>query len=306
MIQDKSQATYDRRNTVFFCDPEMKNGYLSPLYPAAFDAEGESFCCAMQYYAYRKARFFGDAVTAGDILSETDPERLAKLAHAVKGVSEPVWDGMRQPCMTEALLLCFSQNEKIARLLLDTGNALIVDCDPFDMVWGSGVLSVVPGSDDPETWKGRNLLGFSLMTVREKLRGAIFRPQCKVYFAITGDFDPAAVTEALGITPGSFHTKGALRRDGRPFGFAMWQSALCDAYDPDTTHQMEAVLRPLYSRIDELNALRGSGDVSFSLRIVPKLPVDGVHPALAPSEKVIAFCHETGTALDIDLYLYEY
>lgn len=294
------------KNTVFFCDPERKNGYLSPLYPASFDAEGETFCCAMQYYVYRKACMFGDATAADAILTETDPTRFAELGKTVKGTVRAVWNAVRMQCMTDALLLAFSQNEEIGRLLLSTGDALIVDCDPFDTVWGSGMLSVLPGADDPEKWKGENLLGFSLMIVREKLQGAVFRSQCKVYFVITGDFDPAAVTEALKISPYKFHTKDALRRDGRPYGFAMWQCAPAATYAPETARQMEEAILPLRDKIDALNALRESGDVAFSLRVVPELTVDGVHPALAPSDKVIAFCHETKTALDIDLYLYEY
>lgn len=305
-MKNQNKAATVHTPAVFFCDPERKNGYLSLLFPSSFDAEAQTFCCAMQYYAYRKACLFGDAVAADAILGETDPARFADLERSVRDVSETVWNGMRIQCLSDALLLKFSQNEELGRLLLSTDDALIVYCDPFDTVLGSGMLSVLPGSDDPEKWKGENLLGFSLMAVREKLRGAAFRSRCEVAFVITGDFDPSVVTKQLQIPPYRFHTKDALRRDGRPYGFAMWQCAPVSSYTPETTRQMEKAILPLWDKIDALNALRENGDISFTLSVTPKLIAEGVHPALSPSEKVIDFCHATKTALDIDLYLYAY
>lgn len=40
----------------------------------------------------------------------------------------------------------------------------------MDRVWGIGLAARDEGADDPERWRGPNLLGFALMEARERLR----------------------------------------------------------------------------------------------------------------------------------------
>lgn len=61
--------------------------------------------------------------------------------------------------MLTAVRAKFAQHEKLRRLLLDTGNAVLVEHTANDNYWGDG-----------GDGRGKNQLGQTLMHVREELR----------------------------------------------------------------------------------------------------------------------------------------
>ena len=54
--------------------------------------------------------------------------------------------------------------------LLSTGNAILVEAAPRDLIWGIGLGDHNERARDPAQWRGRNMLGFALVEVRERLR----------------------------------------------------------------------------------------------------------------------------------------
>jgi ribA/ribD-fused uncharacterized protein len=46
---------------------------------------------------------------------------------------------------------------------------LLVEASPADRVWGIGLDAHSPDAQQPERWKGLNLLGFALMEVRDAM-----------------------------------------------------------------------------------------------------------------------------------------
>ncbi len=64
----------------------------------------------------------------------------------------------------------FGQNPKLRKYLLSTGDRILAEATPVDRLWGIGLTATTPGVTDPEQWKGENLLGFALMSVRDLLR----------------------------------------------------------------------------------------------------------------------------------------
>ena len=131
----------------------------------------------------------------------------------------------------------------------------------------------------------------------------MFENRCYTYFCIQGDFDPDEVTKILGLEPNKKWKIGDTRRNGTKYDFATWQFGKNDKYDVITESQMHETIEPLLSKIDLLNQIRENNDVMFSLVIVPSLYAGNISPCLAPSLKVIDFCHATRTEMDIDLYL---
>ena len=127
---------------------------------------------------------------------------------------------------------------------------------------------------------------------------------CHTYFKIVGKFDPEEITARLGIEPTESWTEDDLRRDGKPFGFSLWECGWCGKYDVYTENQMRKTIAPLQDKRDELNRIRKEMDVEFWLVVVPKLYVDEISPCLSPSLDVMEFCTATHTRLDFDLYLY--
>ena len=72
--------------------------------------------------------------------------------------------------MYRGLLEKFGQNETLKKRLKNTGESLLAECAVQDKIWGIG-LSMQDGRRlTPSLWRGRNLLGFALMEVREQLK----------------------------------------------------------------------------------------------------------------------------------------
>ena len=80
------------------------------------------------------------------------------------------WNGMRQICIYRGLLAKFRQNPDLLEKLLATENALLAECAVRDQIWGIGLSMSSKNRFDTEKWRGKNLLGFALMQVRDTLR----------------------------------------------------------------------------------------------------------------------------------------
>ena len=68
---------------------------------------------------------------------------------------------------------------------------------------------------------------------------------------------------------------------------------------------MHITIDPLLGKIDILNEIKNEFDVTYTLEVVPTVYADNTSPCLAPSLKVIDFCHATRTEIDIDLHVME-
>lgn len=129
--------------------------------------------------------------------------------------------------------------------------------------------------------------------------------KCKTYFKIVGDFDCQEIISLIGITPNKMFNKNDIRRDNKPYGFSAVSFGLCDDYKVYSCEQMENTIDLLQPKIEILKDIKNKYKVDYCLEIVPQLYVNEITPCLAPSKKIIKFCYETDTEIDIDLYLYE-
>ena len=78
-------------------------------------------------------------------------------------------NGIRQVVVYEGLLAKFSQNESLKKQLEATGRAILAECAVRDKIWGIGLSMSDPNRLDRNKWCGQNLLGYTLMMVRERL-----------------------------------------------------------------------------------------------------------------------------------------
>ena len=103
------------------------------------------------------------------ILTTHDVAQIKKFGRQVSNYNENRWNGIRQIVVYEGLLAKFSQNLNLKDLLKATGDNLLAECAVKDKIWGVGLSMSDPDRLDITKWKGQNLLGYSLMMVREKI-----------------------------------------------------------------------------------------------------------------------------------------
>ena len=63
----------------------------------------------------------------------------------------------------------FSQNPEMKKILFDTYPKILVEASPRDRLWGIGMGANNPNAENPDKWRGKNLLGYCLVAVRDKL-----------------------------------------------------------------------------------------------------------------------------------------
>ena len=109
--------------------------------------------------------------TAGEILRTDDVVRIKELGRQVSNYNESYWNGTRQIVVFEGLLAKFSQNGNLKNQLKATDDAVLAECAVKDRIWGIGLSMKDSDRFEISRWKGQNLLGYTLMMVRERLEG---------------------------------------------------------------------------------------------------------------------------------------
>ena len=127
--------------------------------------------------------------------------------------------------------------------------------------------------------------------------------ECMTYFRITGNFDPDVITEYLRLVPEQIHRVGELRPNGTSYGEAVWRFGTVKSERLDTANQMMQTIDPLLTKADLLRKIKLTYVALLWLIVVPLVRYDEPVPMLAPSLAVMRFCMETGTEIDIDLYV---
>lgn len=154
---------------ICFHNPDEENGFLSNWYLSDFSADGIHFSSMEQYMMYKKAVCFNDTETADMILKTKDVSEIKALGRMVSGYDDNIWSGIRQVAVYQGLLEKFSQNDELKDKLLKTGNSVLAECAVKDTIWGIGLSMRDPDRLEMTKWKGKNLLGYTLMMVRERI-----------------------------------------------------------------------------------------------------------------------------------------
>ena len=142
---------------------------LSQWWPASFEVDSISYSHAEVYLMCEKARLFRDNDMCEQILNAEHPAQAKDLGRRVRGFEESVWMAKRYEIAIRGNLAKFSQNDDLLRYLLSTAPRVLAEASPRDSVWGIGLSERDGLASRPSEWKGRNLLGFALMDVRERL-----------------------------------------------------------------------------------------------------------------------------------------
>ena len=167
---DRLRIGNTETDAIFFYRVGDAYGAFSNWAPTPFTVDGVSFSTAEQYIMYRKCLTFGDTVTAEKLLSYDSHKEQKALGREAAGYIDSVWAGIRQTVAIRGLYAKFSQDSELKRLLLGTGDAVLVECTSNDRIWACGLDRDDDDRLSADRWKGQNILGFALMEVRNMLR----------------------------------------------------------------------------------------------------------------------------------------
>lgn len=154
---------------ICFHNPDEENGYLSNWYLSRFTVDGQEFSSLEQYMMYQKATCFDDKEIDEQIMGTDDVAMIKELGRKVAGYDDNVWNGIRQIIVYEGLLAKFNQNPDLKDRLKASGSAVLAECAVNDRIWGIGLSMTDPNRFDKNKWKGQNLMGYTLMMVRDRL-----------------------------------------------------------------------------------------------------------------------------------------
>lgn len=145
------------------------DGIYSQWYQANMTIEGITYNCCEQYMMHQKAITFNDLIIADEVLATKSPKDQKALGRMINGFNKAKWDEVCVGIVYKGNLAKFSQNADLKKELLNTGTRVIVEASPHDPIWGIGLGENDPKALNPALWGGTNLLGWSIMLVRNEL-----------------------------------------------------------------------------------------------------------------------------------------
>jgi ribA/ribD-fused uncharacterized protein len=144
-------------------------GCLSQWYPLEFTVDGVAYPTAEHWMMAGKARLFADPQGLREVLAAPTPKAAKAAGRRVRNFVEERWVAQRYAIVVAGNLAKFGQHPDLRGYLLGTGERVLVEASPRDRIWGIGMGPNNPDVHRPSAWRGRNLLGFALMEVRERL-----------------------------------------------------------------------------------------------------------------------------------------
>jgi ribA/ribD-fused uncharacterized protein len=149
---------------------EITKCCCSQWYPSPFIVRDTLYATAEHWMMASKARLFEDDETLAQIIDSTDPREAKELGRKVRNFDSTRWTKEARRIVTEGNKAKFEQSAELRAFLVSTGDAVLVEASPHDNIWGIGLQEDDERAKHPQTWLGKNLLGFALMDVREALQ----------------------------------------------------------------------------------------------------------------------------------------
>lgn len=142
---------------------------MSQWWLVNFSDEEFIYKTAEHYMMVQKAKLFKDEEMINQIVNCASPKEAKAFGRQVKNFDSTIWDTHKCQIVKQGNILKFNQNQELKKFLIQTENKVIVEASPRDVIWGIGMGETNPKSLNPNTWRGKNLLGFALMEVRDEL-----------------------------------------------------------------------------------------------------------------------------------------
>jgi ribA/ribD-fused uncharacterized protein len=133
------------------------------------DIDGCVYNCCEQYMMAKKALLFSDQDSVAKIMAAETPKEQQALGRRVANFNRELWDRNKFAIVWQGNYLKFSQQRELRERLLATGDKILAEASPVDLIWGIGFAAEDDQALNPANWRGQNLLGKALMSVRAAL-----------------------------------------------------------------------------------------------------------------------------------------
>ena len=133
-------------------------GLFSQWAPYSFDVYSNHFYSAEHYMMWAKAKLFNDEESARMILREPDPKKVKAMGRKVKKFDEDLWNKEKFEIVVTGNFHKFKQNPEIKKELFKYKDCIFVEGSPYDKIWGVGLHFKSKEIENPNNWKGENLL----------------------------------------------------------------------------------------------------------------------------------------------------
>ena len=143
-------------DTIKFYRARDRYGCFSNFAPYQVELKGKVWPTSEHYYQAQK---FAGTEHEEEIRLAESPMIAAKIGRSRRRPLRSDWEEVKDEVMREAVLAKFTQHHELRSILLETGDAVLIEHTKNDLYWGDGG----DGS-------GENRLGEILMEVRRQLR----------------------------------------------------------------------------------------------------------------------------------------
>lgn len=157
----KNGMRYTDTHVYFFTDKAP----FSNFYKKQFSYKGYLLEYSEQGFMLEKALLF-DPEKAREVVNAKTAYLAKKVGRSIRNYNDEKWSKVRYEKMVEVLKSKFS-NEELKKILLETGDRVLVEGSPYDNIWGVKIDWMSDEILDSNKWRGQNLLGKALMEVRK-------------------------------------------------------------------------------------------------------------------------------------------
>jgi ribA/ribD-fused uncharacterized protein len=152
---------------VYFWGSYLSNFWLTKIQsPEGCALPNFTFNCSEQLFMMEKALFFNDYEAAFFMAACENGGSVKAIGRKVLNFDEKAWYDVSYEKMLMACKAKFAQNAVLAEQLKATGERIIVEASPTDLIWGVGLHEDDPLILNERNWRGENRLGRVLMEVR--------------------------------------------------------------------------------------------------------------------------------------------
>ena len=129
---------------------------FSQWFESPFTVDNKTYKTAEHWMMSQKALLFNDNATSEKVLVADKPGEVKELGRQVLGFDDHVWNDKLFEIVRIGNIHKFNQHPILADYLIKTGDRVLVETSPVDIVWGIGLSQDSMDIDNIYAWRGLN------------------------------------------------------------------------------------------------------------------------------------------------------